>query len=103
MSNKSNAIQATLYRHGAAHVDVKIRPSAWFATVRVWRGERWPDLERTWYARVRGWIPWFSLERQVWKAVAYLAQARTTYLTAQEVGATLERVRRDLHRSRGAS
>ncbi len=66
------AVRGTVYRHQEASVDVKLRPSGWFGQIRVWRGKRWPKLERTWYARMRSWIPWFSLERQASKAVAYV-------------------------------
>jgi hypothetical protein len=70
----SDAVQATLFRHGTSHVDVKLRPSAWFGVVRVWQGGRWPELEKIWYGRLRPWLPWFSIERQAVRAVEYVTQ-----------------------------
>ena len=68
-----SAVRVTLYHGSDARLDVKLRPSSWFAQIRLWRGRRWPSLERTWYARMRPWIPWFSLERQALRAASYLA------------------------------
>ncbi|NIM51262.1 MAG: hypothetical protein GTN62_15080 [Gemmatimonadales bacterium] len=78
-------VHSTVYRDNTARVDVKLRASSWFAQVRVWRGRRWPDLERTWYARTRRWIPWFSLDHQVARAVEYVNQHKKNQLTSREI------------------
>jgi hypothetical protein len=83
-----------VYRGSGEHVDVQIRPSAWIAEVRLWRGLRWPSLERKWLAATKPWIPWFSLETQVHRAVRQVTGGRLTLLMAQEIRAALERVRR---------
>lgn len=74
-----------IYRHGDASVDLKVRPNAWFVHVRVWNGARWPKVERTYYARVRGWIPWFPLERQVVRAVEYANRRASVYVHRDEI------------------
>ena len=74
-----------IYRHGDARVDLKIRANARFAHVRVWNGARWPKVEKTWRARVRGWIPWFSLERQVVRAVEYANRRAAVLVPRDEV------------------
>ncbi len=74
-----------IYRHGDARVDVKLRPDAWFAQVRVWNGARWPKVEKTWRARVKGWVPWFSLERQAVRAVEYANRRTSVYLSREEI------------------
>jgi hypothetical protein len=66
-----DAVRATVFREGASHVDVKMPSSGWFGEVRAWRGQRWPDLEKVWYGRLKPWIPWFSLERQVLRAIEH--------------------------------
>ncbi len=68
----ADAVRVTVFQDGAAYIDVKLPLSGRIGLVRVWRGTRWPALERTWYARLRPWIPWFSLERQVMRAIEYL-------------------------------
>jgi hypothetical protein len=74
-----------IYRHGDARVDLKIRPKAWFAHVRVWNGARWPRVERTYHARLRGWIPWFPLERQVVRAVEYANRRASVFVPRDEI------------------
>ena len=74
-----------IYRHGDARVDVKLRPDAWFAQVRVWNGARWPKVEKTWRARVKGWVPWFSLERQAVRAVEYANRRSSVYMPREEI------------------
>jgi hypothetical protein len=78
-------IRADIYRHGNARVDLKVRPKAWFAHVRVWNGARWPKVEKAWRARVRGWIPWFSLERQVVRAVEYANRREAVFVPREEI------------------
>ncbi len=91
------AIRVALYHGSDARLDVKLRPSSWFAQVRLWRGRRWPNLERTWYARMRPWIPWFSLERQALRAAAYLVDGEpppdVERAIRDEVQVALERLR----------
>lgn len=84
-----DAVRATVFREGASHVDVKMPSSGWFGEVRAWRGQRWPDLEKVWYGRLKPWIPWFSLERQVLRAIEHVTQRPPT-------GADREAVRRRL-------
>ncbi|UCG85423.1 MAG: hypothetical protein JSW71_16020 [Gemmatimonadota bacterium] len=81
----SKTIRVTVFRTANVHVDVKLRSPGWFAEVRVWRGGRWPDLQATFVARVRGWLPWFSLRRQVGRAVEYVNQFEELRLSKQEV------------------
>ena len=73
-----DAVRTTLFREGARHVDVKVPASGWFATVRAWRGQRWPDLEKVWYGRLKPWIPWFSLERQALRAIEHVTRRSPT-------------------------
>ena len=86
----TEAIRAEIYRHGDARVDLRIRPDAWFAQVRVWNGVRWPKVERTWHARMRGWIPWFSLERQVVRAVEYANLRTSVFVPRDEIHKRVE-------------
>lgn len=81
-----------IYRHGDARVDLKIRPAAWFAHVRVWNGARWPKVERTYHARLRGWIPWFSLERQVVRAVEYANRRASVFVSRDEIQKRVQNV-----------
>ena len=98
-SEGEGTVRTMVYRQGTAHVDIQIRPGAWFGEVRIWRGERWPKLERRWYGRIRRWVPWPSLERQTLKAVCYVSNRRTLALvTAKEVQAAIERLMRELNR-----
>ena len=78
-------IRVTVYRAASAHVDIKVRPGARFAQVRVWRGGRWPDLVSRSYARLRRWIPWFSLERQALKAMEFMNGFEELRLSQQEM------------------
>lgn len=73
-----HVIRTTVFRQGASHVDVKLPLSGWFGVVRAWRGERWPDLEKVWYGRLKPWIPWYSLERQVLRAIEHVTQRPAT-------------------------
>ncbi len=77
--------RADIYRHGDARVDVKLRPDAWFAQVRVWNGSRWPKVEKTWRGRVKGWVPWFSLERQAVRAVEYANRRSSVFMPREEI------------------
>jgi hypothetical protein len=92
-----SAVRVTLYHGSDARLDVKLHPSSWFAQVRLWRGRRWPSLERTWYARLRPWIPWFSLERQALRAATYLSDREPPpglrRAIQQEVRIVIERMR----------
>ncbi len=98
---KSEPVRAVVYREGTAHVDIQARPGAWFGEVRVWRGARWPELERRWFGRIRRWLPWHSLERQALKAVRHVSQRSTLALvTAKEVRAAIERLMRELNGER---
>lgn len=74
-----------IYRHGDARVDVKLPPDAWFAQVRVWSGARWPKVEKTWRGYVKGWVPWFSLERQAVRAVEYANRCASVYMPREEI------------------
>jgi hypothetical protein len=88
-------LQAVVYREGTAHVDVRLGSGAWFGEVRVWRGARWPAIEKRWRGRVKGWIPWYSLEDQAIKAVRYVTHRATlARLTVKEVQAAIERLKR---------
>jgi len=78
-------IRVTVYRAASAHVDIKVRPGARFAEVRVWRGGRWPDLVSRSYARLRKWIPWFSLERQALRAMELVDGFEELQLSQQEM------------------
>ena len=78
-------IKVTVYRAASAHVDIKVRPGARFAEVRVWRGGRWPDLASSFRARLRGWIPWFSLERQAMRALELMDSFEESHLSPQEM------------------
>ncbi len=78
-------IRVTVYRAASAHVDIKARPGARFAEVRVWRGGRWPDLVSRSYARLRRWIPWFSLERQSLRAMEFMNGFEELRLSQQEM------------------
>jgi hypothetical protein len=80
-----NVTRTDIYRHGDARVDVKYRPGAWFAQVRVWNGARWPKVEKTWRARTKGWIPWFSLERQAVRAVECANRHAAVYVPRKEI------------------
>lgn len=77
--------RADIYRYGDARVDLKIRPGGWFARIRVWDGRRWPKVERIWRARLKPWIPWFSLERQVVRAVEYANRRASVYVPREEI------------------
>lgn len=101
-ANEPVVLQKTIYRSGMRYVELKLSGMASFAEVRVWRGHRWPDLERVWYARMRRWIPWFSLERQALRAVEYVAHAPPS--TAERAALTREvRAAVNAHRAMAAS
>ena len=55
-ANEPEVFRKTIYRAGMSYVEVKLSGAAPLAEVRVWRGHRWPDLERVWYARMRSWM-----------------------------------------------
>lgn len=93
-TDRGQLARAVVYRGSGEHVDIQMRPSAWFAEVRLWRGLRWPSLERRWLAATKPWVPWFSLERQVHRAVREITGGRLTLLMAQEIRAALERFHR---------
>ena len=78
-------IRVTVYRAASAHVDIKVRPGARFAEVRLWRGGRWPELVSRFYARLRQWIPWFSLERQALRAMELIDRFEELHLNQQEM------------------
>ena len=84
-SDVKDIVRVTVHRTANWHVDVKVRPRARLAEIRAWRGERWPALEKTWHARMRWWIPWFSLKRQAVRAVEYANQCDETYLTREDL------------------
>ncbi len=93
--NDGRVLKTVVYREGTAHVEVRLRPGAWFGEVRVWRGARWPDLEKQWHGRVKSWIPWYSLENQAIKAVRHVTHRATlARLTVKEVQAAIERLKR---------
>ncbi len=98
-SPADTVIRTTLHRGSATHVDLEIRPRAWFGRVRLWRGTRWPDLERTWFGSLRPWVPWFSLERQAVEAVAQalgsVPAAHVTRAVSLEVRAAVRRLEFD--------
>jgi hypothetical protein len=77
--------RAEIYRYDDARVDLKMRPGEWFARIRVWDGGRWPRVRRTWHARLKPWIPWFSLERQVVRAVEYANRCASVYVPRKEI------------------
>jgi len=81
----TKTIRVTVFRTANVHVDVKLRSRGWFAEVRVWRGTRWPDLQARFVARIRGWLPWFSLRRQMHKAVEYVNQFEELRLSEQDL------------------
>ena len=78
-------IKVTVYRSANAHVDIKARPGSRFAEVRVWRGGRWPDMVNRYYARLKKWIPWYSLASQTLKAVEFMDGFEETHLSKQEM------------------
>ena len=78
-------IRTEIYRYGDTRVDVKLRARAWFAQVRFWSGGRWPRVEKTWYARTRRWLPWFSLERQAVRAVEHANRRSHAFLPRDDV------------------
>lgn len=84
-SDMKDTVRVTVHRTANWHVDVKVRPRARFAEIRAWRGKRWPDLQKTWRARMRWWIPWFSLRRQAARAVEYVSHYDEAYLTRDDL------------------
>ena len=74
-----------IYRHGDLRVDLKVDPRGWFVRVRVWSGGRWPKRLRTYLAKNRRWIPWFSLERQAIRAVEHVNRRESVFLPRDEV------------------
>ena len=78
-------IRIDIYTHGEARVDLKTHPRNWFALIRVWDGARWPKVVRTWRAKMRRWIPWFSLERQVVRAVEFANRRASVYVSREEI------------------
>ena len=62
-----------------------MRSGGRFAVVRLWRGSRWPKLEASYLAAMRHWIPWFSLQHQVLRAVEHANRFEDLQLTRQEV------------------
>jgi hypothetical protein len=96
-SDVKHVVRVTVHRTANWHVDVKVRPGARLAEIRAWRGERWPDLQKTWHARMRCWIPWFSLRRQVVRAVEYTSQCDDTYLSRDDLQSKVTVALRWLH------
>ncbi len=84
-SDVTDPVRVTVHRTANWHVDVKVRPGARLAEIRAWRGDRWPDLQKKWHARMRWWIPWFTLNRQTVRAVEYASQRDDVYLTRDEL------------------
>ncbi len=78
-------VRIDIYTHGDARVDLRIRPRNWFAVIRVWDGARWPKVVRTWRAKRRRWIPWFSLERQAMRAVEFANRRASVHLPREEI------------------
>jgi hypothetical protein len=78
-------MRVDIYKHGDARVDLKTHPQDWFAVVRVWEGARWPKVVRTWRAKMRRWIPWFSLERQVVRAVEFANRRSSVHVPREEI------------------
>ncbi|MCZ6857372.1 MAG: hypothetical protein O7F70_05190 [Gemmatimonadetes bacterium] len=78
-------IRVDIYKHGDARVDVKVHPRDWFAVIRVWDGARWPKLIGTWRGKTRRWIPWFSLERQVVRAVEFANRRASVHVPREEI------------------
>ncbi len=93
MRERTGTIRLTLYRGSDSHLDLKVVPGARFAAIRLWRGRRWPNLERVWRARMRRWIPWFSPERQILRALQYIARHSDVRLTRLETERVLGRAR----------
>lgn len=88
--------RATVYQHGSTHVDVILHGRGWLAEVQLWDGARWPKIVRRWYAAGRRWIPWFSLERQVQRAVTTVIERPLDGATRRALLADLVSVRRRL-------
>ena len=78
-------VRVDIYKHGDARVDLKVHRQDWFAVIRVWDGARWPKVVRTWRARMRRWIPWFSLERQVVRAVEFANRRASVHVAREEI------------------
>ncbi len=81
----NDSARTEIYRYRDTRIDVKLRPKAWFARIRLWSGGRWPRVEKTWYARARRWVPWFSLERQAVRAVEHANRRSHAFLPRDEV------------------
>lgn len=78
-------IRMDIYTHGDARVDLKVHPRDWFAVIRVWDGARWPKVVRTWRARARRWVPWFSLEHQAVRAVEFANRRASVHVPREEI------------------
>lgn len=78
-------IRIDIYTHGDARVDLKVHPRDWFAVIRVWDGARWPKVVRTWRARARRWVPWFSLEHQAVRAVEFANRRASVHVPREEI------------------
>ncbi len=78
-------IRVDIYKHGDARVDLKVHPRDWFAVIRVWDGARWPKVVRTWRARRRRWVPWFSLEHQAVRAVEFANRRASVHVPREEI------------------
>ncbi len=78
-------VRIDIYTHGDARVDLKVHPRDWFAVIRVWDGARWPKVVRTWRARTRRWVPWFSLEHQAVRAVEFANRRASVHVPREEI------------------
>ncbi len=96
MSDRDGTVRtAVVYREGNAYVEIRVRPRGWFGEVRVWRGARWPKLDRRRHGAMKRWIPWYSLETQAMNAVRYVSNRDAMPLLAvKEVRAAIERLTR---------
>ena len=78
-------VRIDIYTHGDARVDLKAHPRDWFAVIRVWDGARWPKVVRTWRARMRRWVPWFSLEHQAVRAVEFANRLASVHVPREVI------------------
>ena len=89
-------VRVDIYKHGDARVDLKVHRRDCFAVIRVWDGARWPKVVRTWRARMRRWIPWFSLERQVVRAVEFANRRASVHVPREEIRTHVQGVLKSL-------
>ena len=89
-------VRIDIYKHGNARVDLKVDSRDWLAVIRVWDGARWPKVVKTWRARMRRWVPWFSLEHQAIRAVEFANRRESVHVPREEIRKHLQGVLKSL-------